>query len=989
MKRVLIWLSCLGLISLSSFGQTAGTDAPAPARSAMARGPQPGSPAPALVAVGPDGREVNLADFRGKVVLLDIWATWCGPCIAAMPKNSELAEKYAADGFVVLAVCASDTRENYDGWVARNGDKYRFVTAHDPAGRDFKNSPIARDWGVSMFPSYFVIGRDGTIVGRAAGGGPNENPAVLRLLAKAGLPVPAPQLPAEKVEKPVSAPIVVRPASEPATPTMRFANMAAGETVPDFETLDLAGRSVKLSDFKGRAVFISFWTGSRNPPSDVAQLHANYAAQGLAVWAINTATERADFEKWARDEASSLGHTVSWDPAGRAVMEAISHMIFGAGMYPAYCVINADGKLVGGTIGMGPRVSGLLREIVSRAGIKLTEADRAAVEEVLAALRAGASNSVADATPTAPARMPAGMIAAAPAAAPSAPRRATLAVGDVAPDFAMRTVDGRELKLSDFNGKVVILDFWATWCGPCIASFPHTQAIAAKYKDQDVVVLASGTSDTIAAFQKWIPANQPKYPDMVWAFDPNERGGATFDERASSKLYGVSGIPTQFVIGRDGKIGAVIVGNGGKEDARTEAALAALDVKVDESLVTKGQEQIRAAGQRDRERAEAARTPRAPFNEDFGKLKSGEAAPATAEVLTLDGKRVALSELAPGRVKVIGVWSGGNGPGEGYLAQWRDWSAKYPDVAFVGIGGYASEEDVRNWQEANRSLYPFALYADPTGAPPRPAKPMDEMTDEEKAAYRTATRAHYDESFTVKLGGVMAPVPATIVFDRAGQLAGWSAGFGDRYSETIGNLLLRAGVVLAEADRPQRVWSAAETKPAPPEPRGEMLKIGATAPDFTTQTLDGKDVKLSDYRGKVVVLDFWATWCGPCMTAMPHTQEVAAKYKDQDVVVLGSCTSDTRAKFEEWVRRNQDKYPDIVWTHDPAERGTERASNKLYGVRGIPTQFIIDRQGKVVDIVVGYMKGEVILDASLAKAGVQVAPEVLEQAAKQLKARGN
>jgi hypothetical protein len=58
-------------------------------------------------------------------------------------------------------------------------------------------------------------------------------------------------------------------------------------------------------------------------------------------------------------------------------------------------------------------------------------------------------------------------------------------------------------------------------------------------------------------------------------------------------------------------------------------------------------------------------------------------------------------------------------------------------------------------------------------------------------------------------------------------------------------------------------------------------------------------------------------------------------------------------------------------------------------VRGIPTQFIIDRQGKVVDIVVGYMKGEVILDASLAKAGVQVAPEVLEQAAKQLKARGN
>ncbi len=89
------------------------------------------------------------------------------------------------------------------------------------------------------------------------------------------------------------------------------------------------------------------------------------------------------------------------------------------------------------------------------------------------------------------------------------------------------------------------------------------------------------------------------------------------------------------------------------------------------------------------------------------------------------------------------------------------------------------------------------------------------------------------------------------------------------------------------------------------------------------------------------------------------------------------------------MRRNREKYPDIVWSHDPAERKPERASNKLYGVRGIPTQFIIDREGKVVDIVIGCMMGEVILDASLAKAGVKVAPEILAQAEKQLKARGN
>jgi hypothetical protein len=124
------------------------------------------------------------------------------------------------------------------------------------------------------------------------------------------------------------------------------------------------------------------------------------------------------------------------------------------------------------------------------------------------------------------------------------------------------------------------------------------------------------------------------------------------------------------------------------------------------------------------------------------------------------------------------------------------------------------------------------------------------------------------------------------------------------------------------------------------------------------------------------------------MAAMPHTQEVAAQYKDQGVVVLGSCTSDTRAKFESWVAANQSKYPDILWTHDRAERSPERASYKLFGVSGIPTQFVLDRDGKVVDIVVGYLKGENILDAALAKAGVKVAPELVAKGEADKKKRG-
>jgi len=158
--------------------------------------------------------------------------------------------------------------------------------------------------------------------------------------------------------------------------------------------------------------------------------------------------------------------------------------------------------------------------------------------------------------------------------------------------------------------------------------------------------------------------------------------------------------------------------------------------------------------------------------------------------------------------------------------------------------------------------------------------------------------------------------------------------------------------------------------------RPELIKNGLEAPDFVSRNLEGKEIKLSDYRGKVVVLDFWATWCGPCRRSLPHTQEVAHKTKDRGVVALAVCTSDTRAKFDEFVKANQATYPDIVFTCDPNVRGSatyaDRASSKLYFVSGIPTQFVIGKDGKIVGSLVGYRDGDTRLESTLAKAGVKM-----------------
>ena len=144
------------------------------------------------------------------------------------------------------------------------------------------------------------------------------------------------------------------------------------------------------------------------------------------------------------------------------------------------------------------------------------------------------------------------------------------------------------------------------------------------------------------------------------------------------------------------------------------------------------------------------------------------------------------------------------------------------------------------------------------------------------------------------------------------------------------------------------------------------------APDFTVQSFDGGEVKLSDYRGKIVVLDFWASWCGPCKESMPHNQEVAERYKDQDVVIFAVCVWDKREKADAWLKENRTSYAALHWAFDPLGRSDGNPAKTLYDVSGIPCQFVIDREGRVVDAVVGYSKNRPRLEAALAKAGVKI-----------------
>jgi peroxiredoxin len=162
----------------------------------------------------------------------------------------------------------------------------------------------------------------------------------------------------------------------------------------------------------------------------------------------------------------------------------------------------------------------------------------------------------------------------------------------------------------------------------------------------------------------------------------------------------------------------------------------------------------------------------------------------------------------------------------------------------------------------------------------------------------------------------------------------------------------------------------AAPKPAPPAP--SLIAVGADAPDFTADTPDGGKVSLSSLKGKVVILDFWATWCGPCMAAMPHLEQVYQKIKSRDdVTILAVCVSDQRSAFDKWFAANKTKYT-FPFVMDPAERdAAKNISRNKYGVTGIPTQFVIGKDGKIAAAFVGYNgESDKRLEEALAKLGI-------------------
>ena len=138
------------------------------------------------------------------------------------------------------------------------------------------------------------------------------------------------------------------------------------------------------------------------------------------------------------------------------------------------------------------------------------------------------------------------------------------------------------------------------------------------------------------------------------------------------------------------------------------------------------------------------------------------------------------------------------------------------------------------------------------------------------------------------------------------------------------------------------------------------LKLSSPAPDFSLESLDGKATRLSDFRGKAVLLNFWATWCGPCKIEMPWFVDFQKQYGSQGLQIVGVAMDDaSKEDIGKFAKEMGVNYPILI--------GKEAVGDQYGGVPALPETFLIARNGKIVDKIIG-LKGKAEIEDAIKEA---------------------
>jgi peroxiredoxin len=125
--------------------------------------------------------------------------------------------------------------------------------------------------------------------------------------------------------------------------------------------------------------------------------------------------------------------------------------------------------------------------------------------------------------------------------------------------------------------------------------------------------------------------------------------------------------------------------------------------------------------------------------------------------------------------------------------------------------------------------------------------------------------------------------------------------------------------------------------------KARLTAIGQPAPDFTSTATDGKEVSLSSFRGRYVLVDFWASWCGPCRRENPAVVKAYHQFHPKGFDILGVSLDNSKTSWEEAIKKDG-----LNWAQVSDLRGWKNDVASRYGIQGIPMNFLLDKEGRII-----------------------------------------
>jgi thiol-disulfide isomerase/thioredoxin len=507
-------------------------------------------------------------------------------------------------------------------------------------------------------------------------------------------------------------------------------------------------------------------------------------------------------------------------------------------------------------------------------------------------------------------------------------------------DFDYTDPDGVRHRLSDLRGAAVLLDFWGTWCVHCIQEMPVLRKAYAAYRDRGFEVLGMDARDELAKLQAFV-AEKDAAP---WLHATADSVKEVIEDR-----FRVRGYPTKVLLDRDGRV----VAAGTSLDAPSLYGEALL--KTVEEVLARPSETVQFVG---RLEPGLALEPRDGLGMGLEEVKE-------ADIADIAGLPV---PPAPGdRVFEGKIWLRRSGAQPTYRVVLVEPAETAKGTAFVYVdvdldGRLSAQErfDLERepdgeWESVT-VRFPLKVGA-VDGFPVYLGRPLPEKDPDRGYRFmaynvgqavgrvrvgsrevRVRYRINLDTGEATLFGQQGMDLDGNGVFDRGLSHGEVEMSQGGRVIFRLGDLYLSTRSVDLASGR-----IVLRTNPASEYRRFELTS-GSQVPDFAFTGMDGTPRRLSELRGKVVLLDFWGSWCGPCVADMPKLRKLHEAYRARGFEILGLDFEDDLETQRKFLAEN-----DLPWVHATTESVADLVQSR-FRVWSFPTKILLDREGRVVSV---------------------------------------